>query len=254
MAKLSASERQAQIVELLSNNGTMKAVELAEYFQVSRETIRRDLNALNDAGTIKKWFGGALPANDFSVRPVETRLQDHQDDKIAICEKALSYIPDNSVIYMDTGSTVLCLARLLKAKSGYTIITNSLPIVNLLAESGNQIIMTGGTINSQVMCSYGIQTISLLETIRVDVTVLGTSGFERHKGPTTNHFEDSQIKKAAIACAETNLVLSDSRKASYSSMIQYASWREIDYFITDKELSEGAQQQLSEMTTVIVAE
>ena len=253
MAKLSAAERQAQIVELLSSNGTMKAVDLADYFQVSRETIRRDLIALSEAGTVKKWFGGALPVNDFSVKPVDTRLMDHQDIKMKLCEKAMEFIPEHAVLYLDTGSTVLCFAKLLQQLSGYTIITNSISALNALLESNHQIIMTGGTVNAQVMSTYGMQTTSLLKTLRVDAAILGTSGFDRHKGPSTNHIEDAEIKKAAIDSAQTSIVLTDSRKATYSSLTQYANWRDIDYLITDSGISAETVQQLSEMTTVVQA-
>lgn len=253
MAKLSAAERQAQIVELLSDNGTMKAVELAERFQVSRETIRRDLIALSETGSIKKLFGSVIPVNDFSVRPIDSRLQDFPEEKLAICKKALEYIPENGVIYLDTGSTVLCFASQLQSKSGLTIITNSISAANALMGSSNQVIMTGGVINSQVSCVCGQQTLDFLTTLRMDVAILGTSGFERHKGPSTNHFEDAQIKKTAINSAQTSIVLTDSRKATYSSLTQYASWRDIDYLITDSGISAQMVQALSEMTTVISA-
>lgn len=251
MSKLSAADRQAQIVELLSNNGTMKAVELAERFQVSRETIRRDLIALSETGSIKKIFGSVIPVNDFSVRPVDSRLHDFPEKKRSICKKALEYIPDNGVIFLDTGSTVLCLASLLKQMSGLTIVTNSVSAVNELMNSPNQIIMTGGIINSQVSCVYGQQTLDFLETLRMDAAFLGTSGFNQHRGPSTNHFEDAQMKKTAINRSQISIVLTDSHKATYSSLTQYASWRDINYLITDSDISSEAVQQLNEITTVI---
>ncbi len=251
MAKLSAADRQAQIVELLSNNGTMKAVDLADYFQVSRETIRRDLIALSEAGTVKKWFGGALSVNDFSVKPVDTRFMDHQDVKRKLCEKAMEYIPEHAVLYLDTGSTVLCFAKLLQQFSGYTVITNSISAMNTLLESNNQIIMTGGMVNAQIMSTYGMQTTALLKTLRVDAAILGTAGFDRHSGPSTNHFEDAEIKKAAIDSAQTSIVLADSSKAAYSSLTQYACWRDIDHLIIDDALSPQIEAQLKETTDVI---
>lgn len=72
------------------------------------------------------------------------------------------------------------------------------------------------------------------------------------KGPATNHFEDSQIKKTAIESAQTSIVLTDSHKATYSSLTQYASWRDIDYLITDKEISSEKASELQEQTAVII--
>ena len=253
MSKLSAAERQAQIIELLSNNGTMKVMELANYFQVSRETIRRDLIVLNEAGSVKKWFGGAIPMYDFETKPIDTRIKEREDSKSKICKKAFELLQNKSVLYLDTGSTILYLAKLLKGSSGHTIISNSIPVINELIGSENQLIITGGSINQQVMSAMGSQTISFLECIKIDAAILGSSGFARHKGPTSNTFDDCQIKKTVIQNAETNIVLADSSKSTYSSLTQYANWRDIDYFITDDELSEDMRRQLEEVTDVTLA-
>lgn len=229
---------------------SVKDASILRYFHVSRETIRRDLIVLNEAGAIKKWV---VPAYDFETRPVDARMKEREDSKSAICEKAVELLQGRSVLYLDTGSTVLCLARQLKNSSGHTIITNSIPVINELIGSDNQLIVTGGSIDQKVMCVMGAQTISFLECIKIDAAILGSSGFERHNGPTSNTFEDCQIKKTAIQNAQTSIVLADSSKAAYSSLTQYASWRDIDYLVTDSELSKEMQQQLEEMTTVILA-
>ena len=221
----------------------MKIIDLANYFHVSRETIRRDLIVLNEAGSIKKWV---VPAYDFETRPVDARMKEREDSKAAICEKAFEILRDRSVLYLDTGSTVLCMAKRLKNSSGHTIITNSIPVIN-------ELIVTVGSINQRVMSVMGAQTISFLECIKIDVAILGSSGFGRHKGPTSNTFEDCQIKTTAIQNAQTSIVLADSSKSTYSSLTQYASWRDIDYLITDSELPEEMQKQLEELTAVIIA-
>jgi DeoR/GlpR family transcriptional regulator of sugar metabolism len=147
-----------------------------------------------------------VPKNDFSVFPVSSRLEDYKDEKIQICEKTLSMIDDSSVLFLDTGSTILHFAHLIKDKE-FTIITNSLPVVNTLLDTNNKIIFTGGYIDAKVSCSYGPETTAFLQTIRVDYAILGTSGFERHNGPTTNNFEDQDVKQHAIQCASHTLYL-----------------------------------------------
>ena len=151
MARLNAQNRQEQIIELLNNNGSMKATELADYFSVSRETIRRDLNTLSENGSIKKGFGGAIAVNDFTTLPIDSRLLDEHD------AKALSFIPEHGFIYLDTGSTTLSLALELKNLSGYTIITNSIPVLTTLIDSKNHLIFLGGECNAEIMCSVGVQ-------------------------------------------------------------------------------------------------
>lgn len=165
MARLNAQTRQEQIIELLNNNGSMKATELADYFSVSRETIRRDLNTLSENGSIKKGFGGAIAVNDFTTLPIDSRLLDEHDAKKRIAKKALSFIPEHGFIYLDTGSTTLSLALELKNLSGYTIITNSIPVLTTLIDSKNHLIFLGGECSSEIMCSVGVQVVELLKTL-----------------------------------------------------------------------------------------
>lgn len=254
MARLNAQNRQEQIIELLNNNGSMKATELADYFSVSRETIRRDLNTLSENGSIKKGFGGAIAVNDFTTLPIDSRLLDEHDAKKRIARKALSFIPEHGFIYLDTGSTTLSLALELKNLSGYTIITNSIPVLTTLIDSKNHLIFLGGECNAEIMCSVGVQVIELLKTLRVDIAFLGSAGFEQHHGPATNAFADGQIKSCAISCAQTSIVLCDSRKAKYSSFQQYASWNEIDHLISDTDFPQEFADKLQEFTNVILVQ
>jgi transcriptional regulator, DeoR family len=252
-AKLSAKERQAQILTLLSENGTMKAVDLAEHFQVSRETIRRDLIAMNKEGSISKMFGGAVPVHDFHIQPVLSRIVHETEEKQRISERALDFLVESSVIFIGTGSTTLCFANLLKNHGKLTVITNSLPAINALAGSAHRIITTGGTVNHSIMSVTGTQTLAFLEQIKVDTAFLGTSGFDRHKGPTGNDLDDNQIKRVVIDNARRVIVLADSKKATHSSLAQYASWREIDCLITDDKIPSETKRQLEELTSLIIA-
>ena len=92
MKRMNASERQNQIVDLLSQNGVMKIMDIADHFNVSRETIRRDLIILEDDNRIKKWFGGVISANehqDFNIQSIEQKIELNTDVKMEICKKAL---------------------------------------------------------------------------------------------------------------------------------------------------------------------
>ena len=253
MARLSAAERQEHIARLIKENGTMKVTELAELFDVSGETIRRDLKALSSAGVAKRWFNGTFVSHDFSIEPVGTRLSINQNIKMQICREALALVPENAVIFIDAGSTALCFAQLLSQQSGFTVITNSIVAASALAGSGNQVIITGGSLNPSVMNVTGPQTVEFLEHIKVDVSILGSEGFQRHSGPSSNDFSDIPIKKLAVQNAMTSIVVADSRKAEVSALMQYADWKDIDYFITDENIDEALRRQISESTSVILA-
>jgi len=253
MTKLLAVERQNKIVELLEKNGGYKMAELAEILGVSKETVRRDLNYLNSIGAVAKSHGGAVPPYELHTKAMASRIDVDLGVKETICRKALELVPEQGVLYLDTGSTVTCLAKLLRDKSGLTIITNSLSAANALVGSSNSVILTGGQLNSANMSLEGYQAANFLSTVKFELAVFGTNGFEGHNGPTTCDFLDVQTKKTALGNAKTTMVITESGKASVTSLTQYALWRDIDHLITDDALPEKALNALSEMTDVILA-
>ncbi len=254
MAKLLAAERQNKIVELLEENGSFKMAELAEMLEVSKETIRRDLNYLHSIGAVTKSHGGAIAPYELRTKAMASRIDEDLGPKEVICRKAMGMIPEQGVIYLDTGSTVTCLARMLREKSGLTIITNSLSAANALVGSSNTVMLTGGQINSTNMSLEGYQATNFLSTIKFELAIFGTNGFEGHNGPTTCDFLDIQTKKTALSNAKTSIVIADSSKATTISLTQYALWRDIDYLITDAELPDAVQAALGELTDVIIAQ
>lgn len=254
MGKIIAAERQKEILKLLHDNGSVKIGQLANYFEVSRETIRRDLSYLTEIGAAQRSHGGATSIYEFGNIPIETRINKDADIKTKLCEKALEFIPQTGVIYLDSGSTIVHMAQLLAQRAGCTIVTSSLSAANVLLNSDNTTIITGGQLNPGNMSIEGFQTTSFINTLKVAVSFLGTNGFEQHKGPAVSDFTDAQTKQAILPNAKINVVISDSSKASTSALVQYASWRDIDYFITDSNLPKPMYDMISEMTKVILVD
>jgi DeoR family fructose operon transcriptional repressor len=247
-----APDRQLKIVELLNSNGSLNMSELAEQLHVSKETIRRDLLYLHKIGSVKKIHGGATANYDLKNRDMTIRIGSDVSVKDRICQKALDYLPEQGVIFLDTGSTVMCFASLLSKKSGLTIITNSLGVVNALVNSNNTVHITGGQLNSLNMSMDGYQTINFLSTIKVELAVLGCNGFERHNGPTSLDFLDVQIKQTVLKNAKTSIVLADSSKSRTTAFTQYAAWSEIDYLITDSGIAPDVVADLQTLTSVVI--
>jgi DeoR family fructose operon transcriptional repressor len=252
MAKLMAHERQSKIVELLNDNGSLNMSELAGHLQVSKETIRRELLYLNEFGSVKKIHGGATASYDLKTQDMAVRISSDLSIKDRICQKALEYLPEQGVIFLDTGSTVMYFAGLLSKKSGLIIITNSLGAANALVNSNNTVHITGGQLNSINMSMEGYQTVNFLSTIKVELAVLGCSGFEQHNGPTSANFLDVQIKRMVLKNAKTSMVLTDSSKSRSTSFTQYATWSEIDYLITDSDISPDVVSGIESLTSVVI--
>lgn len=254
MAKLIAAQRQQQIVELLNENGGLKIAELAERFGVSKETIRRDLIRLNEAGAIQKSYGGAVSNYEFHSANVADKMVANQEIKMKICQRALGFIPENAIVYLDTGSTVTCLASLLKHRSDLTIITNSLSVVNAMLGTNCVVYMTGGELDSRNQSFGGYQTTNFLSTIKVELAFLGTTGFNQHHGPTTIGFLDAQSKQMAVQNAKKRIVLTDSSKSTSTALNQYASWKEIDCLIIDTDIDKKVLKNVRSETQVVLVD
>lgn len=252
MGKLLVKERQNEIVEYINTTGSAKISELAEKFDVTKETIRRDMRYLQSIGAIERSHGGATLVSSFQPIPIESRIDENQTGKLALCEKALELIPDQAVIYLDAGSTIQCMAQLLGQKSGYTIVTNSINTTHYLNNSNNVTILTGGQLNPVSMSIEGFQTTNFINSVKMDIAFLGTSGFDQHNGPAVSEFTDAQIKQAVIPQSKITVVISDSSKAKLCSLVQYATWKDIDYFVTDKNLPAETYNALSELTEIIL--
>lgn len=254
MTKLLAVERKNKIVEMLKQNQSFKMAELAELLGVSKETIRRDLIYLDSIGAVNKSHGGVTAPYELHTKTMTSRIDEGLKTKELICRRAMSFVPEQGVIYLDTGSTLTCLASLLCEKSGLTIITNSLSAANALVGSTNSVILTGGQLNSTNLSMEGYQVTSFLRTIKFEIAFFGTNGFEGHSGPTTCDFLDVQAKKIALENAKQTIVVTDSSKAFVTSLTQYAAWRNVNHLITDAGLPANIRENLSELTDVIIAE
>jgi DeoR family fructose operon transcriptional repressor len=157
MSLLSTEDRRNRLAEILISQGSVKVGVLADSFDVSTETIRKDLIYLESKGIVRKSHGRAVPASNFLdiERPFEKKNIEKTDIKNRIAQAAIDLIPDKGVLILDTGSTVYSLARLLVLKKGLTIFTNSISNVQAIAGSENDVYILGGKIRSTSMASVG---------------------------------------------------------------------------------------------------
>lgn len=256
MNKLIAAERHNEILKVLDEQGSIKISQLAELFHVSKETIRKDLLYLDEIGELKKSHGGAVSIKDTSklqkTLSIEDRIDVNMNVKNKLASEALSLLPKQGVIFLDSGTTVQCIAQLLRDTSGYTIITTSLNSAFSLSGTSNVVLLAGGQINYTTMSMEGFQTLNILNGLKADIAFLGSNGFDQHQGPASSELNDSSIKKEIIKNSKINVVVTDSTKCSYTSLMQYADWSEIDYVVTDHNLTEEYQEMISPVSNLIM--
>ncbi|MCX8583941.1 MULTISPECIES: DeoR/GlpR family DNA-binding transcription regulator [unclassified Gilliamella] len=246
------NERRELILEDLITAGTVYVSELARKYDVSYETIRKDLSQLEEKGFLVKCHGGATLKQGAIEHPFQIREKENASLKKSIAQKALSLLPDNCSMIIGTGSTTLELAKLLCFRSGYKIFTDSLPVANTLIASDNQVFLFGGELRNKSSSVFGGWALSMISEIQVDVCFLGTDGFANLAGPSSPSSSDACIDKAIIAHADKRYILGDYTKFNRKSLFKICNWDEITALITNDAADVIKVAELQKQTNVIL--
>jgi len=243
-----AEERQHEIVTLARNLGRVSVTELAARYDVTPETIRRDLDALSGRGLLSRVHGGAVPAD--KLRLTEASVRDREvtspAQKLAIAEHAISLLPerDELTVLLDAGTTT---ARLCAGMPGWVsmVVTNSVPIAGELAERDDlNVLLLGGQVRGVTQATVGAEAYSTLERLQVDVAFIGANGFSVGHGFSTPDPTEAVIKQAMVRAARHVYVLADASKFGADYLVRFAGAEDIDALITDKRLEKESLEAL----------
>ena len=244
--RVKTEQRRQQILNLLQETGTLNVSELADRFEVSVVTIRKDLDDLEREDLLQRTFGGAVFSHRSRFnRSFLERAQERRREKCAIAAAAYNYIKDGDTIMLDAGTTTLALAEYLKThiKSAF-IITCSVPAALELSSAGYDILLLGGTVRNKSLALLGRETLTIIERYRADKAFLGSTGFTVEMGHTTPNPDDAQIKEALMRAANESYVLVDSSKYGHRCLTSFARLRDVDLTITDNNLSRSRAKLL----------
>ncbi|MGA1531397.1 MAG: DeoR/GlpR family DNA-binding transcription regulator [Kiritimatiellia bacterium] len=228
-----APERQERLRELIRRAGTVRIDELQESVYVSPATIRRDLEALEARGLIRRVHGGAMSTESRRDEPLfDEKVSVALKEKRAIAEKAASLICPGDTVYLDGGSTVLELARLLVHRSDITIVTNSLRATMELSGDGPTVILIGGELRRRSQTMVGSLTRLNLSHLHFDCAFMGTIGITKDKATTTDTNE-AYTKELVMKQASKVVMLADHTKAGKISFATVGRIEDIDTLIVD---------------------
>ncbi len=244
-------ERKSEIVSILEQSGKVDVGELSARLGASRETIRRDLQEMEENGVLKRTHGGAVFARNYpdaSVElPVAAREIRHPGEKDAICRKAASLIKDGDSIFLDNSSTCLYLLKYIPPKMNVIIITNS---VKLLSESANNasqshlIISLGGIFHASNHSLYGNTALKNAEEYYPSRAFMSCSGI----GPgriTDASILEVDIKRLMIERSQEVILLADHSKFTRSGQVFLSDFSGIDVVITDKKTTKEQAELLT---------
>ena len=251
-----AEERQQAIASLVITNGRASVAELAQAYDVTTETVRRDLAALDRAGVLRRVHGGAVPVRALRlVEPAvgerETTRADHKD---AIAAAATEFFPlSGASVLLDAGTTTGRIAALLPADRELVVVTNSVPIAARLATMGSvSLQLLGGRVRGLTQAAVGEQALRVLDTLRVDIAFIGTNGISVRHGLSTPDSEEAAVKRAMVRSANYVVVAADSSKVGHEDFVSFAPITSVDTLITDSEIDDTDRRQFTEQGVEVV--
>jgi DeoR family transcriptional regulator of aga operon len=233
--------RRNAIVEMINNRGHLSFAQLKAAFpQVSEMTLRTDLKVLDQTRRIVRIHGGAKSVNMVIGTDglLGLRTARNADAKEIIAQKALQFLRANTSVYLDSGSTVTALARLIPDDS-YLIFTNALSCATELAKLKiPRVTMLGGILNCYSMSLCGTQSIRAVEKINFDTMFLGVTSYSPSSGFSCGVEEESLLKQAVMRRSEQVVVLMDSSKIGLTSTYSICGLEDVNVIISDGNLPE----------------
>ena len=245
-------ERRDYIKKRLIADGSIKVSELSSFFDVSTETIRKDLICLERQGVAKKEYGGAVALREAFEPSFKLKAVTHLEEKTSIANEALGRIESGMSLILDAGSTVFTLAKALAIRKDITVFTNGFKAAQVLDEYGITTYVLGGRIRSNSNSIVGNWALRNLQEIKVDLVVLGVSGFAGRDGPCVEGFSEAAIKTAMIESGSRAIVLGDASKAKKQALVEFAKWKDVDELITDSRIEQDILDRIRQQTTVTV--
>ena len=238
-------ERQARILQRLSDAGRVVAADLAVEFGTSEHTIRRDLTELATRKLCQRVHGGALRYAG-AVGTLRERSDSQSERKALLAQTAASLIGQAKVIFLDAGSTNLAIAKALPADGNLTVVTNAPAIAEALAEhKGHQLIVIGGHYSQHVGGSVGALAVSQLALIRPDLCFLGACAIDPELGLSCVDFEDAAFKRALVAASASVVVAVTNEKFGTASPYTVCAVDALDRLVVESSAPEASLQTLT---------
>lgn len=245
-------ERQEKILQYINKHERASVVELSEMFEVSKVTIRSDIDELESKGLLNKTHGGAVSKEiGLSTEvPYEIKNKSKIREKSKIAAEALRYIKSTDIIILDSGSTTFRLVEGLP--EGITVITPDVLIAFEIIKSKKniQVIMPGGNVDS-LYTLQGVDSVRFFENLHADRIFLGCDGIDPEFGISESSREYAAVKRVMIEAAGQVILMTDSSKFYFKRASKVCPLKKIDVFITDK-MDDGIQKKCDEEGVQVV--
>jgi DeoR family glycerol-3-phosphate regulon repressor len=248
--------RQMEILDLARATGRVAVEELAERFEVTLQTIRRDLGELADQGMLDRVHGGAIMRSGVSNIGYDERRRMNEAAKAAIARACAAEIPDNSSIIINLGTTTEAVARELLGHRNLTVITNNMNVANILvANESCEIMVAGGALRRSDGGLVGDLTTEFMAQFKPDFAIIGTSSLDADGDLLDFDVAEVRVSRAIAGLARKTFLVTDISKLERSAPVRIISMSQLDSVFVDQPLPERLMQRCQDwQTRVIVAD
>lgn len=231
--------RRRRIVELVTDHNGLSVEEIVEHFDVSGSTIRRDLRELADRDLLERTHGGAMPVTTArSERPFDQKVVEGHDRKRAIARRAIQEVQQGQIVFFDSGTTTLQIARAAPTDGSFVSVTNSPLLAVELGKDDGMVRMTGGAFREESMGLVGPTAESYVRSSNFDLAFVGTNGITAEGALTAPVEYEAGLKELVVAKTTRPVVVADHTKFGERTFREFATLEEISAVVTDAPLSE----------------
>ena len=244
--------RQQKTLELVRERGYISIEELAQHFDVTPQTIRRDINQLADEGLLRRYHGGA--AHDSTVENTEytTRVGYMLEEKRTIAAAVAAAVPDHASLFINIGTTTEAIAHALLNHTGLKIITNNLNVAKILSNKEDfEVLIASGRVRPDGGV-IGQATADFFKQFKADYALIGISGIEEDGTLLDFDFQEVCVSQEILSSARQVFLAADSSKFGRNAMIRLGSLKQVDCIFTDQQPNEEYMKTIRELDVGLI--
>lgn len=229
-------ERHNAIVDLVNERGFASIDELARHFDVTPQTIRRDINQLDEENRLRRFHGGAGIATSTTNIAYADRKIRNLEEKTRIAAAIAQRIPDHSSMFINIGTTTETIARALLQHQGLTVITNNLHVASILSSKDDcNIVVAGGAVRNRDGGIIGDTTVDFVQQFKVDFAIIGISGIDEEGELLDFDYQEVRVAQAIIQNSRQVFLAADHTKFGRNAMIRLGNIRQATHLFTDRQ-------------------
>lgn len=237
-ASFKPSKRQKAILDMVSERGFVATEAMVTEFDVTPQTIRRDLNELKSHGLLTRFHGGAGQPDSVENRPYKDRLKSGVDAKRKIAELTASLVPDGASLFLNIGTTTEFVAQALLGHENLHVVTNNINVAQILSNNNSfKIMIAGGEVRNQDGAIVGSSSVDFVNEFRLDIGIVGIGGVD--EAGVLLDFDHQEVKTARtiLRNSRKTILVADQHKFGRPAMNRMGHLEDLDILVTDRPLT-----------------